>query len=151
VDTLPEDIEQVADIVEQVYQSGLLGMIGLDQIGIGGIVDELAERGIQNADGQQLIVGISQGYKLSGAIKTTERKLVDKTLKHAGQDLMTWAVGNARQEQRGNATLITKQASGTAKIDPLMATFNAVALMATNPTAKDPRSVYSAERGLILV
>ena len=29
--------------------------------------------------------------------------------------------------------LITKQASGTAKIDPLMATFNAVSLISLNP------------------
>ena len=35
-----------------------------------------------------------------------------------------------------NAFLITKQASGTAKIDPLMATFNAVSLMALNPEAR---------------
>ena len=64
---------------------------------------------------------------MSGAIKTVERKLADKTLVHGGQRLMAWAVGNARVEPRGNAVVITKQASRTAKIDPLMAVFNAVA------------------------
>jgi phage terminase large subunit-like protein len=34
---------------------------------------------------------------------------------------MAWAVSNARVEPKGNAIVITKQASGTAKIDPLMA------------------------------
>ena len=46
---------------------------------------------------------------------------------------MAWAVGNAKVEPRGNAIAITKQASGSSKIDPLMAAFNAVALMAMNP------------------
>ena len=52
---------------------------------------------------------------------TAERKLADRTLVHGGQALMAWAVSNARVEPKGNAIVITKQASGTAKIDPLMA------------------------------
>jgi hypothetical protein len=42
----------------------------------------------------------------SGAIKTAERKLADRTLVHGGQALMTWAVSNARVEPRGNAIVI---------------------------------------------
>jgi phage terminase large subunit-like protein len=34
---------------------------------------------------------------------------------------------------KGNPIMITKRASGSAKIDPRMAAFNAVALMSTNP------------------
>ena len=50
--------------------------------------------------------------------------------------MMAWCVGNARVEQRANSILITKQASGFAKIDPLMATLNAVSLMALNPASE---------------
>jgi phage terminase large subunit-like protein len=51
---------------------------------------------------------------------------------------MAWAVGNARVGPRGNAIIITKQASGTAKIDPLTAAFNAVAWMAASPASSQP-------------
>ncbi len=111
-------------------QSGTLGSVGLDPLGVGAIVDALAEVGIA---GNDRVVGITQGWKPTGAIKTAERKLADGTLRHGGSGLMAWAVGNAKVEPRGNAIAITKQASGSAKIDPLMAAFNAVALMAMNP------------------
>ena len=87
---------------------------------------------------QDRILGISQGWKLTGAINTAERKLADKSLRHSGQGLMAWAVANARVEPKGNAIIVTKQASGSAKIDPLMAAFNAVALMSTNPWSNQP-------------
>ena len=45
---------------------------------------------------------------------------------------------NARVEPKGNAIVITKQASGTAKIDPLMAAFNAITWMAANPASSQP-------------
>ena len=107
------------------------GSVGLDPFGVGAIVDALAEVGIA---GNDRVVGITQGWKLTGAIKTAERKLADGTLVHGGLGLMAWAVGNAKVEPKGNAIVITKQASGTAKIDPLMAAFNAVALMAITPS-----------------
>jgi phage terminase large subunit-like protein len=84
------------------------------------------------------VVGITLCWKLSGAIKTAERKLADRTMVHGGQALMAWAVSNARVEPRGNAIIITKKASGTAKIDPLMAAFNAVAWMSANPASMQP-------------
>jgi phage terminase large subunit-like protein len=59
-------------------------------------------------------------------------------LRSGGQALMAWAVSNARVEPKGNAIVITKQASGTAKIDPLMAAFNAIAWMAANPASSQP-------------
>jgi phage terminase large subunit-like protein len=144
VPKLGEDIAEVVDHVHRVRQ--LLpekNAIGVDPAGIGQIVDELAAREIST----EQIVGIPQGWKLNGAILTTERKLLEGTLSHGGTALMNYAVGNAKVEPKGNAVSITKQASGRAKIDPLMAAFNAVALMAMNPDAN--RSVYE-ERGLIV-
>jgi phage terminase large subunit-like protein len=130
---LPEDLDHLADIVERIFHSGLLGGIAVDPAGIGAIVEMIAARGISADPEAKAIIGIPQGWKLSGAIKTAERKLAEHTLWHAGQKLMNWCVGNARVEPKGNAVTITKQASGKGKIDPLVATLIAIALMSTNP------------------
>jgi phage terminase large subunit-like protein len=130
VEHLGEDVEQLGDLVEQCLLSGKLNKIGVDPSGLGGILDELVVRGV---DHEKQIVGIPQGWRLTSAIKTTERKLAEGALKHAIQPLMRWCIENARVEPRGNAVLITKQISGTAKIDPLMALLNSVELMAANP------------------
>lgn len=132
VQKIGEDVDQLAAIVAQINDSGLLDKVGLDPAGIGAVLDALADVGIE----EEQIVGISQGWKLTGAIKTTERRLADGSLLHCGQPLMAWSCGNAKGVPSANAFLITKQASGTAKIDPLMATFNAVSLMALNPEAR---------------
>jgi phage terminase large subunit-like protein len=131
VKRIGDDVEGVADIVEQVMESGLLDKVGVDPVGIGAILDKLEERGIP----QDKVTGVSQGWKLGGAIKTAERRLAEGTFQHADQPVMNWCVGNARVEPRANSILITKQASGSAKIDPLMALFNAVTLMSLNPAA----------------
>lgn len=131
VEFMGEDVEQLAAYVKQCEDAGLLDKIGIDPGGIGGVLDALIEAGIP----QEKVIGISQGWKLMGSIKTAERKLAEGVLEHGAQPLMAWAVSNARIEQKGNAIVITKQASGTAKIDPLMAMLNAVSLMAMNPEA----------------
>ena len=71
-----------------------------------------------------------------------ERRLDDGTFKHCGQPLMTFAVGNAKAERKGNGTAINKQTAGTAKIDPLAATFNAAKLMDRNPVAGGGKSFW---------
>ena len=58
---------------------------------------------------------------------------------HSGSRMMAWCVGNAKGEPRGNAISITKQVSGSGKIDPVMAVFYAVALMAMNPEPRATR------------
>lgn len=135
VDEIGQDIEQLADYVEQIEASGLLDRIGVDPAGIGSIVEAIMEKQIA-AD---RILGIPQGWKMVGAIKTAERKLAEGLLRHCGTNLMAWCVGNMKVEPRGNAVIITKQISGSAKIDPGMAMLNAVALMSMNPQPRMKR------------
>lgn len=132
-----DDVVEVADIVCRIRDMNLLPekmAIGVDAAGIGDIVDELTSPARKITSDQ--IIGISQGWKLNGAIKTTERKLAGNEIEHCGQALMAWCAGNAKIEDKGNAVSITKAASGKAKIDPLMATFNAVSLLQLNPVAQ---------------
>lgn len=145
VNRIGEDTADIAAICAQINQMGLLDKIGLDPSGVGAILDALLEQGISETQ----TVGVSQGWRLGGAIKTTERKLAEGCLKHGNRPMMDWVVGNARAEARANGILITKQASGSAKIDPLMALFNAVHLMALNPAAPQ-ESVYET-RGIRMI
>jgi phage terminase large subunit-like protein len=133
VDDMPDDVNDVADIVARCEASGLLDKVGCDPAGLGGIMDAMIRADVP----QEKVIGISQGWRMTGAIKTAERKLAEGGLVHGGQPLMAWCVGNAKVEPRGNAVVITKQASGSAKIDPLMATFNAVTLMSLNPESAE--------------
>lgn len=133
-----DDVCDVAAIAEQVEVSGKLDKIGCDPAGLGSILDALVEASIP----EEKIIGISQGWKMTGAIKTAERKLAEGMLVHGGQRMMDWCVGNAKVEPRGNAVIITKQASGTAKIDPLLATFNAVTLMSLNPESAAQPGIF---------
>ncbi|MBD9434224.1 terminase large subunit [Achromobacter sp. ACM03] len=144
VKQIGDDTAELATLIRQVYDAGLFPEkcgIGADQNGVT-FNDALVEAEIP----EELIVGVSQGWKLGGIIKTVERKLAEGSFLHGDQALMAWAVGNARIELRANGILITKQASGTAKIDPLMATFDAAQLMVLNPEASG-RSVYES-RGI---
>ena len=132
VHRIGDDSDEVAGLVARVYQSGLLDKCGLDPHGVGAILDAMLEYGVP----EDAVVGVSQGWKLGAAIKTAERKLAEGCFIHSGSAMMNWVVGNARVEPRANGILITKQASGSSKIDPLMAMFDAVSLLSLNPVAK---------------
>lgn len=129
VENVGEDIDQLATIAKKVFDSGKLYKIGLDPLGLGGLLDGLLDVGIP----EDQMIGVPQGFKLMGYILTSERKLAEKYLFHPGQRLMTWCIGNAKAVVKGNGMMISKQESGVGKIDPLIALFNAISLMQSNP------------------
>lgn len=127
-----EDVELLAQEVKKAHDAGLLDKVGFDANAIGGIMDGLLQVGIP----EDKMVTVNQGWRLAGSIRTTERKLAGRVIVHDGSPLMKWCVGNAKAVLKGNSLVITKQVSGSAKIDPLMAVFNAMALMSLNPPAQ---------------
>lgn len=131
VGAIGDDVNEVAEIVARCEMSGLLDRVGCDPSGLGAILDALVEADVP----QEKVIGIRQGWSMTGAVKTLERKLAEGAFLHGAQKMMAWCAGNARIELRGNAVVITKAASGTAKVDPLLAAMNAVTLMSLNPAS----------------
>lgn len=132
-------------ICKKVYDSGLLpeeAGIGLDSAGVALLVDALEDEGMS----EPLVKAVMQGWKLQTAISSVPLKLEDRRFVHGGQPIMDWSVGNAKQTLRGSNYVVTKEVSGAAKIDLLMALFNAAMLMFQNPEASGI-SVYET-RGI---
>lgn len=137
-----EDVAQVVEVICGIRDARLLpekNAIGVDAAGIGAIVDALTARKFTDDH----IVAVSQGWRLNGAIKTVERMVAGGEFVHGSTELMKWCVGNAKVVQVGNAITINKQVSGTAKIDPLMATFDAASLLMLNPAAAKKKLVLA--------
>lgn len=132
-----EDVDGVVAVVKKCEDAGLLDKVGVDPAGIAAIVQGL-EAVLPDGQDEKRILGIPQGWKLTGAIGATERKLAAGQIVHSGSSLMSWCVSNAKVQANG---AITKATSGAGKIDPLMAAFSASALMALNPEAR--RADYS--------
>lgn len=134
VDQLPDDLAGVTEIVLRVKESGLLSCVGVDAIGIGGIVDAMDSIDVTEEAG--LLRSVRQGISLMGAIKTVERKLADGSLLHQGQRMMDWCVGNVKVIFTPTAMRLARDESGAGKIDPLAAIFDAAELMMANPGVK---------------
>lgn len=136
--TICETARQLAEgfgeIFSRLLASGKLpekDAVGLDPNNVAALIEELTARGMTD----KMLRRLLQGSALSPAWWGLEMKLSDGTVSHAGFDLMSWCAGNAKVERRGNAIMITKQVSGTAKIDPIIATGEAAILMSWNPEA----------------
>lgn len=130
----PEMMTGIGEVFAKVLASGLLpekNAVGLDPNNVAALIETLVAHGMT----EDMLRRLLQGPALAPAWWGLEFKLSDGTVSHAGLDLMNWVVGNAKTEPRGNAILITKQISGRAKIDPLIATGQAAILMSWNPAA----------------
>ncbi len=133
VDDELDDISAIVEIIKDIKERGLLAGVAVDPAGLGEFADALAVIGITVES--KLLVGAPQGWAMMNSIKTAERKLANGTLRHAPSTLMDWCVGNLKIEPTATGIRATKQNAGDAKIDPVMALFDAVTLMATNPQA----------------
>jgi phage terminase large subunit-like protein len=125
---------ELAAVVALVVASGLLpdkNAIGIDPNQAAAVFEALFGIGVTD----DMIRRLMQGPALAPAVYGLDFKLADATYFHADQALMTWVVGNAKVEKRGNADMVTKQIAGRAKIDPLIALFEAAILMSWNPSA----------------
>jgi phage terminase large subunit-like protein len=131
---IAEALTELAALVAVVVASGLLpekNAVGIDPNRAAALFEALFGVGVTD----DMLRRLLQGPALAPAVYGLDLKLADGTYFHADQALMTWVVGNAKVEQRGNADMITKQAAGRAKIDPLIALLQATILMSWNPSA----------------
>lgn len=147
----PADLAGILKVILKIRDAGVLCCVAVDPAGLGELVDALAEVEITEENrplGRDYVIGIPQGYALMNALKTAERKLANGTMLHADQAVMDWCVGNLKIQPTATAIRATKQEAGDAKIDPAMALFNAVFIMAENPDAV--RSIYE-DRGLLMI
>jgi len=140
VDDELDDISGIIEIIQDIKDRGLLASVAVDPAGLGEMIEALAEIEVTQEAGN--LVGAPQGYAMMNAIKTAERKLANGTLRHAPSALMDWCVGNLKIEPTATAIRATKQNAGDAKIDPVMALFDAVTVMIRNPEAP---SVFDAD------
>ncbi|KFB10345.1 terminase large subunit [Nitratireductor basaltis] len=134
VDDELDDISQMVDLIRTIKEAGLLAAVAADPAGLGEMIDALAEIDVTPENNE--LIGAPQGYAMMNAIKTAERKLSNGTLRHCQSKLMAWCVSNLKIEPTATAIRATKQNAGDAKIDPVMALFDAVTVMSRNPEPK---------------
>lgn len=134
------DVRGVAEIAARLIAAGLLpkeGAVGVDTTNSAAIQYHMFAEGVTY---EQLVI-VGQDWRLSPAIWGLERMLKQGTFRHSAQPLMDWCAGNAKPEIKGSAVRITKEIAGKAKIDPLMAIFNAFMLMLRDPVPQQGRNL----------
>ena len=137
------DIDEAVEILCQVHAAGLFPpeeAIGLDSDNIKEIEDTIVAAEIPH----ELLANIRQGFALSSSIWGAERRLRNKTLWHAGQEILEWCVGNVAAVLAYSGVKFEKQTESS-KIDPVIAMINAIALMDRNPEAGSVGSIYDTQ------
>lgn len=131
---VPDDVEHLGGIVARViHLLPAKNAIGIDPNNAAAIFDALFAVGVVD----EQLFRVKQGpAALMSAWWGLDRKLREHSLSHPGLKLMQFCVSNAKCVQRDNAVMITKQVSGSAKIDPVIAMGCAALMMAKNPTAQ---------------
>lgn len=142
------DVASIIEHITRIKDMGLLGGVAVDASGLGEMEDALDEIGVTQE--AKLLVAAPQGGWMMSSIKGAERRLASGLLKHCGGPLMDWCVPNLKIEPTATGIRATKQSAGDAKIDPAMAMFNAVTLMARNPAPAGGPSVYASRGALVL-
>lgn len=94
------------------------------------------------------VVEISQGRKLSESFKLFEALVRVKRIRHDGNPVMTWCVGNAEPKYDRYENLWVEKPSTTKRIDGLIAAVMAINQLILMPEAQ--RSVYET-RGALLI
>jgi phage terminase large subunit-like protein len=143
-----DHLDMVVDYVKPVFEAGLFPEkmgLGFDAYGMDLLLDRLEMAGLP-AD---LPIFVGQGYKLQPSIKNIPVLLKAGLMVHCDQPILNWSVGNAKAIIKNNNTLITKEAAGVAKIDPLMALFDAYSLMRLNPEASGTGSYLDTEELMV--
>lgn len=138
IDTLGDDTKELAALVAEVNDTGLLSGIGIDPARIATIKTSLGEANVINPEepDPEFFIKVRQGWSLYSAMLWVERALAEGRYKHANQSAVNWSVGNAKCVVKGNAMVINKEISGKAKIDLVMSSLNAAELMSYNPPAR---------------
>lgn len=117
------DVLGFGEIAKTVAASGKLAGIGIDSYGASDVSAAVGGHGAE-------VVAVPQSWKLTPAITFYERRLAAGTLRHCGSAILSWNVGNAVVERRGNAKSISKATIvGPGKIDGLAAALTAAAVL----------------------
>nr|WP_299688537.1 terminase large subunit [uncultured Tateyamaria sp.] len=127
-----QHVDDIVAIVTMLHETGKMpeeNAVGVDIAGLPELQNELDLAGL----GQPFLTGVGQGWQLQASIKSIPLRLKSGIMRHGGQPLFAWSVGNSKVELKRSNQYITKELAGAAKIDVVAGLLNASQLMLQNP------------------